>query len=456
MSRTTIFLAILATVAAIIGVVLSGRSKGSWRAIAITIVIFIAAPVFLHLPSLVSSGDTSPVAERFSDSAGLSDSNGFRKLMIALSLEMIGDKPVIGIGADNFGFRVHEYRERFAATNPDSHLLAYAENENPERAHNEYLQIAAELGIVGVAIFGWFLSGIALMAWRSIRQIRALPLIAFGAIVGMAGFLAAGLVTSYSFRLIQNGFFFFFALSIASKYLLRKNECEQEQRLPKSRLVPVAAISAGLAVTFALTLYCTTRVASVIYQERARSSESVEEADSLFFLASELDPENPVAYKSSGMRAFTNKEFDKAVPLLRRSIEMGERTSTSYSYLASAQILSGDSVGAEATLRECAELYPRSVFALARYASILETNGDREQALQVMERALLISPKAAATWSTLLSGGAVQVSAKAVDQESGILQVMDLVPQSAIYAVMSERLVKHPEEQKFSMFRAHN
>ncbi|HQU94363.1 MAG TPA: O-antigen ligase family protein, partial [Pyrinomonadaceae bacterium] len=140
MSRTTMFLAVVVTVAVVFGLVLSGRSKGNKSAMAVTLAVFIAAPILLHIPSLFLQGDSAPVAQRFSDSAGLSDSNGFRKLMIALSLEMIADKPLTGIGADNFGLQVHKYRKTFAAKNPDDQLLAYAENEIPERAHNEYLQ----------------------------------------------------------------------------------------------------------------------------------------------------------------------------------------------------------------------------------------------------------------------------------------------------------------------------
>jgi tetratricopeptide (TPR) repeat protein len=293
------------------------------------------------------------------------------------------------------------------------------------------------------------------MAWRSLFRIREFPVIAFGSMVGIFGFLAAGLVTSYSFRFIQNGFFFFFALSIAAKYLLAKKETEEApvaKQIRSFRWAPAVGVFAMLL----LTVYCVTRVGSVIYQERASGTENRDEADRLYTTSSWLDQENPIAFKSKGMRAFRDQEFEKAVPLLRQSIRMGESTSTSYSYLASAQILSGDLVGAEDTLRKAAEIYPKSVFVQSRYSAILEANGKDEQAAQVFDRARSLDSKAAATWQTLLTKGAAQVSSKATDPKSGILNVMDLHPQSAIYAVMSERLIMHPEEQKFSMFKAHN
>lgn len=455
MSRTTIFLAVAVTAAVLIALVLSGKVKGNKTAMAATLAVFIAAPFVLNIPSLISQSNSTPVAQRFSDSNGLSDSNGFRKLMIALSLEIIADKPLAGIGADNFGFEVHKYRQTFAAAKPESPLLAYAENEIPERAHNEYLQIAAELGIIGVAIFAWFLVGIAIMAWRSVTRIRQVPVVAVTAVIGIFGFLAAALVTSYSFRLIQNGFFFFFALSLAAKYLLPKKETVESEAL--SPVLSVRYVcAAGIAVCLLLALYSTTRVASVIVQEQASTTVDGAKAAQLYTTAAWLDSENPIAHKSAGMRAFRDKDFAKAVPLLQRSVEMGESTSTSISYLASAQTLSGDNIGAESTLRHAAHIYPHSVFIQSRFSVVLNANGKPDEASLAFERANSINPKAAETWRTLLTKGAAEVSSQAVTPNSGIIPVMDLAPQSAVYAVMSERLIMHPEEQKFSMFRPYN
>ena len=455
MSRTTMFLAIVVTAAMLVAILFSGRHKGGKTAIAAVLAVFLAAPFLLNLPSLFSQSDSAPIAQRFSDPNGLSDSNGFRKLMIALSLEMIADKPLTGIGADNFGFQVHKYRETFAAKDPDNALLAYAENEVPERAHNEYLQIAAELGVVGVAIFAWFLVGITVMAWRSLFGIRRYPIMAFAAMIGIFGFLAAGLVTSYSFRFIQNGFFFFFALSLAAKHLLANKESEETSG--PARAVSVRwACAAGMTACLLLTIYSVTRVASSAIKEQANFTADAEAANTLYNRASLLDPENPVAYKSAGMRAFRDREFAKAIPLLQQSVEMGESTSTSFSYLASAQILAGDLDGAESTLRKAAAIYPRSVFVQSRFTSILQTNGKTGEAAKVFEKASALDRRSAATWLTLLTKGAAEVSSRSIDPASGIIPVMDLGPQSGMYSVMTERLIMHPEEQKFSMYKAFN
>nr|HQU93072.1 hypothetical protein [Pyrinomonadaceae bacterium] len=318
-----------------------------------------------------------------------------------------------------------------------------------------YLQIAAELGVVGVAIFTWFLVGIAVMAWRSLSRIRHIPPVAFAAMIGIFGFLATSLLTSYSFRLIQNGFFFFFALSIAAKYLLANSETEEHRK--STHTIPVKwACAAGMSACLLLTIYSVTRVASVITQEHASITVDKAAAGRLYQQASWLDPETPIAFKNAAIRAFRDREFEKAVPLLQRSIEMGENTSTSYSYLASAQTLAGDVAGAESTLRKAAEIYPRSVFVQTRFTSILQANGKTDEAAKVFAKATSLDQKAAATWLTLMTKGAAEVSSRSINPASGIGSVMDLAPQSGMYAVMSERLIKHPEEQKFSMFKAAN
>ena len=116
--------------------------------------------------------------------------------MTTLSFEMFKANPVVGAGADNFGMEVNKYREIYGANNPDDINLKASENELPERSHNEYLQILAELGVVGLLIFVAFLFGIGLMLIIAFR--RRASLITIGSLIGVFMFLASSLVSSYS------------------------------------------------------------------------------------------------------------------------------------------------------------------------------------------------------------------------------------------------------------------
>ena len=62
---------------------------------------------------------------------------------------MVEDKPVTGVGSGNFNVSSIHYllvsRARSSATSSSS--------TRPKVAHNSYLQVLAELGIVGLALF---------------------------------------------------------------------------------------------------------------------------------------------------------------------------------------------------------------------------------------------------------------------------------------------------------------
>lgn len=425
-----------------------------WKFATVTAAI-VLAPIALNLLSLANGNDESPTASRFSDTAHLTGSDDFRKLMIKLSADMIAENPLIGVGADNFGFRVNEFRSRFAERNPDDLTLAQAETTIPERAHNEYLQIAAELGLVGVVIFAWFLFGIARMGIIAIGNYKKMPLHGFAALLGLALFLASSLVTSYSFRLVQNGFVFFVVLAVAVR-VISKFEFE-----PKKVIAPVSAVrfayAFALIACVSLAGLSVVRVASVALTTDANSTAKLDEAIPIYEKAMTLDPEDPHPHYYLGLRYVEAGEYEKAVPLLKESIRIGKAPSSDYSYLATAQSLANDNQGAEKTFAEAANMYPRSTFVLTRYAALLKANGkDEESAIQI-RRAQAINESDANGWLAFINSGGKVASDLAFERPGQQTKVMDLRPYESIYAVLAERDIRYPDErQKFPWEKLHN
>jgi O-antigen ligase len=387
------------------------------------------------------SGDVLVVA-RAQDSQQLRGSNDFRRLVYQLSWDMFTHSPVLGVGAGNFGSEVNRYRISHSQTNPTDPLLAQAESNVPERTHNEYLQIAAELGIVGIFIFAWFLLGVAILGFRALRTISSIPPQALAACLGLGLFLASSLVTSYSFRLVQNGFTFFFVLAVASKILIRKPKAEKvvvERR-------PLRFTFAAAAACVALISLCGIRVASTIYTDSANSNANLDEAAVSYNTAMALDRENPDPPYALGRRLIEAGRYSEAVPFLRRSIDIGRASSTDYSYLATAQTLAGDATGAEATFAEAATMYPRSPFVLARYSALLEINGKHDEAERNFAKAQEIDITSANTWRALITRGSKYASDLALNRKDH-MAVMDLQPYDSIYAVVEERDIRYPDER---------
>lgn len=97
---------------------------------------------------------------------------------------MIKAHPFLGIGANLF---VRDYaRYRIAG---DSLTAAYA--------HNHFLQMAAEIGVLGLAAFLWFLA-VSFAAWKRLLQSSRLEMrhAAIGLGCGVVAFLAIGLLES--------------------------------------------------------------------------------------------------------------------------------------------------------------------------------------------------------------------------------------------------------------------
>ncbi|PYS99574.1 MAG: hypothetical protein DMF63_10830 [Acidobacteria bacterium] len=412
--------------------------------------LMIIAPIPLHLFSLLSPGGGVPIVNRLSDDQGLTSSNNFRKLMMSISKEMIQAHPIIGIGADNFGMQVNTYREKYGSENPTDPNLANAEDQIPSHAHNEFLQIAAELGIVGVGIFLWFLAGIAIMGFRALRRMRRGSLYAYAAVVGLGMFLASSAVSAYSFRVMQNGIVFFFILAVAAK-LSFKRRTESSMRLPSAYAMP--ALAAGIIACLGLFGYSAIRLASVLLTIRAGETRTVREAMPDYDLAMRLDDENPEPRQNLGLRLFANRRYADAIPYLESAISIGRGTSADLSYLATAQSLAGDQAGAERTLSSASNLYPHSPFVLTKYAILLSNNGKIGEAYDLFGRALKIDARASRSWQVLINSGPKELSEMTARDPSMYSTVMELTPQSSLYASVTERLILHPEEQRFSLVK---
>jgi Flp pilus assembly protein TadD len=267
-------------------------------------------------------------------------------------------------------------------------------------------------------------------------------------------FLASSLVSSYSFRVMQNGIVFFFVLAVASHALCRRLESDADRAtVSLSQFQLRFAAAAAIVACLGLMTYSGVRVSSAVIAAKANQTPSINEALSLYKLAMQLDDENPDVRHNAGMRVFRRKRYGEAVPYLLSAVRIGRAPSSEMSYLATAQSLSGDAVGAEATMKAASELYPRSPFVLTRYSTLLESHGKTAEAAELFDRARQINERSATTWRTMITAGPKALSEMAAVDRS-LMKVMELTPENSIYAVVTERYIRFPEEQRFSGYVA--
>jgi O-antigen ligase len=116
------------------------------------------------------------------------ETNTGRIAIFAANLDIVADHPVFGLGFGRYQKVSRPYYDRHPAADRRSH------------AHNNFLQIAAEAGLVGLAFFTLVLATALRFGADAVARARdpAVRAAALGACLGLVGFVVGGL-TQYSF-----------------------------------------------------------------------------------------------------------------------------------------------------------------------------------------------------------------------------------------------------------------
>jgi O-antigen ligase len=119
---------------------------------------------------------------------GRGGANAGRVGIYAANLDIIHDHPVLGLGFGRYQAAAGPYYDRHPDADRRSH------------AHSNFLQIAAEAGLAGLAAFGLVYATALRRGWAAMRDAAGpeTERVAAGAWAGIVGFLVGG-VTQYTF-----------------------------------------------------------------------------------------------------------------------------------------------------------------------------------------------------------------------------------------------------------------
>lgn len=366
-----------------------------------------------------------------------------RPFFFDIGVEMFRSSPILGVGADNFGQEFVRYRMQYAGRYPDDPNLALADDALAERAHNEYIQIAAELGVVGFLIFAVLLAGLFYSGIDLLRNFRRASPYAIAAFIGLAAFIASSVVTAYSFRIIQNGIAFFIVLAVAVGGTIGRRAPAERTSSSKTKWHILFAAIAALAVM--LGTYSVVRIVALQTAIDGLSDSDLDVRHAAIEKAVSLDPANATLEWGFAKDLLSDKKYDAAALHFRRAIDKGKATSVDYARLSIAQLLGNDLDGAESTIREALRAYPRSAFLYARLAYILDRNGRPDDAATALNTGISLNKGQALSWWNLMTKGSAEAAKEAFAEK--LPPLMELMPRDAIYAVKDEREVLHPEEK---------
>jgi O-antigen ligase len=164
---------------------------GRWRAAAAVVGVLLAMVTAGYFV-LVASPEARTRVTTLQGGAGRSD-------IWTIGLRMVKAHPVRGIGVGNFQNTAVSY-----VLAPGTIRRADLLIEKPKVAHNTYLQVAAELGLVGLALFMFLVLFAIWCALKAAHVFRdkgdaRMELLTRGFLVGMIGMLAADFFISEEF-----------------------------------------------------------------------------------------------------------------------------------------------------------------------------------------------------------------------------------------------------------------
>lgn len=398
--------------------------------------IFIAAFLLITLVSQInfSANPNQTTLKRLSGDEHSQMSSRVRLLIWGTALESFKQNPLFGIGAENFSTDYETARKYYSQNNPADNNLALYEEILPERVHNEFLQILAELGIVGISIFIWFLFGILRLAFSALN--KRISFLTIASFAGICAFLLSSMASSYSFRVPANGVCFFFVLAVFAGSVLKFQTSKAKESNHLQFTLPSAPIfAASIIVCFAMILFSAVRGTSLMYLQFALTNSEENQKELYFQKAIELDKTDPMIRYYYGLELYNSDKPNESLPHLQFAVENGISTSVAFFNLASAQTVAKQNDKAEKTFIDSLQTYPRSVFLYTAYASFLTENGETTKAEEYLKKAAEIDAAQARSWKIAFSEGMANLSqTEATDKQ--FVKTMELRPTEAIYALL--------------------
>lgn len=419
----------------------------SWTRLALLVVAIALVLGLQTIPSLTlqTAGSTSAVA-RLNQNPTTDINTRVRFLFWGVALEMFRAHPVIGVGGNNYEVNFVAAREKFSADHSGSSLVGMNEDLLTVYAHNEYLQMLAELGAVGLVIFIVLSSLFVLNLWRALRHSRhALP--ALGAGSAMLAFTVSSGASGSSFRNLGSSLLFFFAGSIIAR--ISADRKSSSGKIPnkiiflKGSLCRWSTVCACVLLLVIVGLL-SSQAGGTILHGLAQTNSEPEVVERYYRESLSLYPSSAATHFSYGMWLSNIGRTSEAVPHLSFAVKRGFNSSVCFAYLAGAEANAGNEPAAERTLATAAKAYPASVFLLVRHSVALARTGRMHEAEAELAKGTAIDSRAARGWQQLIEND-IDTAYSAAKQDSGIALPGELNPQSGVFAILKENEQRFPE-----------
>jgi O-antigen ligase len=300
------------------------KSRRTFRIALLAVPLLIAASVGgLWAGSSMFRTRMQPVvqfAELIVSGQGIDENfTDFRPLTWLDTLEMIKDRPLTGFGPGNYGAVFEDYRFRWKGLRTVT-----------VHAHNEYLELLAEYGLIGGLLILWALievcAKLILLVKTAERSYHALPA---AALLGVFAGTAVHGFFDFELRIFPN------ALMLA--LLAGCVVAPVIQTVPAKRIRLAAAarwtFSVAVLLTAVWTVQVMTSAAIRVQGDRALQKQDFRKAEGLYKAAEKIDPQSWLAHWGIG-QVYYHHRYYELDPARKREWALQEQSA----YLSAYQI----------------------------------------------------------------------------------------------------------------------
>jgi len=328
-----------------------------------------------------------------------------RLLMGRNAFEMIKDKPLFGSGIGTFKLNYLDYQANFIRDIPfyeKYHL-------NAKEAHNEYLQIGAELGLIGLGIFLSIFFIFFLMVIKYFNQEKSdrKKIIIFGLSLGVICFLIHSLFT-FPLHVPALGSAFFVIVGLTIAYIQNNDSSYIDKKIKRFKIIKynirfiiiiiILFISCFIIFNFVVKPY----VAELIYFQGMEYNQKNNYYSALqrYEDAIKYDSHNGRILHTLGSTNYNLGIYDKAEINLKDSLKYSIDVKTYYN-LGLVYFQTGLYEKAEDNFNHTIYLNPKFTKAYLKLAYLYAVKKDYDKAILEWNKVLEIEPNFSEKYNVL-------------------------------------------------------